>query len=79
MADQVLARARLTCQQPIFSTSAWAKALTKCDFPVPDGPATARFSCLPTYFRVDSAFWVAFGVSCPASVRMSTPATAPTS
>jgi hypothetical protein len=36
----------------------WARASTKCDLPVPDAPATARFSARPIHSSVDSACWV---------------------
>jgi hypothetical protein len=45
-----------------FSIAAWARASTKRDFPVPEGPAMARFSCLPIHSSVDRAFWVASGM-----------------
>jgi putative transposase len=36
----------------------WDSASTKWDLPVPDGPATARFSARPIHSRVDRACWV---------------------
>ena len=45
-----------------FSIAAWARASTKCDLPVPDGPAMTRFSARPIHSRVASAFWVAAGM-----------------
>ena len=42
-----------------LSIAAWARASTRCDFPVPDGPAMTRFSALPIHSRVIRAFWVA--------------------
>ena len=44
-----------------FSIAAWARASTRCDLPVPDGPATTRFSARPIHSRVASASWVAAG------------------
>src|SRR5437764_11884257 len=44
------------------SMALWAKASTKWDLPVPDGPATARFSWRLIHSSVDSACWVGCGM-----------------
>src|SRR6266536_3649647 len=46
----------------LASIAFWARASTKWDLPVPDGPATARFSARPIHSSVDKACWVGAGM-----------------
>jgi hypothetical protein len=49
------------------SMTLWAIASTKWLLPVPDGPATARFSARPIHSRVANPDWVPGGIEESAS------------